>query len=107
MLYLNNVKNVLINKRKVNIYKDGFLFSIAAHMSFDNPFVRPPEMMFGLIKGGKLCNVKTHNINWANQNSVSLASPKVIFGVTCFPVYVKASVIISSILLISKLTEKN
>jgi len=32
----------------------------------DNRYVGPPDMMFGLTKGGKLRNVITHNVIWAN-----------------------------------------
>ena len=55
---------------------------------FNSPFVGPPEMTFGAIKGGKLYNVITHNTIWAIQKSVFYLfrwlGAHAVFDITCF-----------------------
>ena len=68
-----------------------------------NPYVRPSEITFGPTKGRKLRNVITYVI-WANQNTESFVysclCAHALFDVTCFPTFVRAQDVISSVLLI-------
>ena len=60
------------------------------------------KLMFGPTKGRKVCNVIAHNIILTNQKTESFVFPWLrshsTFDVTCFPAFVGASDIISSIL---------
>jgi len=61
------------------------------------------DMTFGLTKSEKLCNVITHNVIWAKKTKYFVyrwLCPYVMLDVMCFPAFVRASNIISSIILI-------
>jgi len=79
---------------------------LKAHMSTNVMLlVEPSEIEFGFTKGGILSNVITYNVVWANQKNKSftycLLRSHAMFDLTCFPVFVGISDVISSILLIS------
>jgi len=58
--------------------------------------------MFGPANGGKLGYVIVDNVSWANQKAESFVNrwlhTHALFIVTCHPVFVKASDVISSVL---------
>ena len=68
----------------------------------NNPFVEPPEKMFGSTKCRKLLNAVMHNVICANQKTVSFVfcglHAHAMFNRTCFPAFVGALDVISSVL---------
>ena len=68
----------------------------------DKALARPPEMMFGSTKWGKLLNTITNHIIKANQKSESFVyrwqRAHAVFDVTCFSAFVGVSNVILSIL---------
>jgi len=95
-------------KEKMNIIcflsqrMPGDFLELSYNWCINNLFVVPSEMMFDLKRGGELCNVIMHNVSWANQKTESCLNcwlwEHAMFDVTCFPIFVGALYVISSVL---------
>jgi len=69
---------------------------VECNWCIDNPYVGPPKIMFGQIKGRKLCNVKCKSFGPIERlfSVYRWLCAHAMFGVTCIPAFVGASDVI-------------